>query len=41
MDALESGKKEVDLMPWSETLRIMKRMDMLRDSWGMKYPWEA
>lgn len=40
MDALEAGKQEVDIMPWEETLRITRRMDMLRKSWGMKYPWE-
>ncbi|MEM8886849.1 MAG: Gfo/Idh/MocA family oxidoreductase [Bacteroidota bacterium] len=41
MEALLAGKKETEWMPWSETRRIMKRMDSLRASWGMKYPWEA
>lgn len=40
MDALQNGKKKVDLMPPEETLRITKRMDMLRAAWGMQYPWE-
>lgn len=40
MDALQAEKQEVALMPWAETLRITQRMDMLRESWGMKYPWE-
>ncbi|MEM6802087.1 MAG: Gfo/Idh/MocA family oxidoreductase [Bacteroidota bacterium] len=41
MQALREKKQETAWMPWSESLRIMKRMDSLRASWGMKYPWES
>lgn len=40
MDCLREGKKESDVMPLSETLRIMEMMDRFREEWGVKYPWE-
>lgn len=38
--AIKNGKLECIEMPHSETLRIMRLMDKLRDSWGIKYPFE-
>ena len=38
--AIESGKKECDLMPHSETLKMIELMDSLRKDWDIKYPCE-
>jgi predicted dehydrogenase len=40
VDALENGKLECDAMPHKEIIRIMKMMDEIRASWGIKYPFE-
>lgn len=40
IDAIKEGKLECEQMPHSETLLIMERMDELRRSWGVKYPFE-
>ena len=34
--AISAGKKEPDEMPWSETLRVMRLMDIFRKVWGIK-----
>jgi hypothetical protein len=36
-ECIRKGKKESDIMPLKETLRIMKTMDALRTQWGLKY----
>ena len=38
--ALETGALECPEMPHCETLRMMRWMDALRHSWGMRYPFE-
>ena len=38
MDAIREGKTETPYMPHSETLRVMKIMDGLRSSWGVRFP---
>lgn len=38
--ALEEGKIECPEMPHSETLRVMKIMDAIRQQWKMKFPCE-
>lgn len=38
--AIAEGRIECPEMPHSETLRVMKIMDQIRESWGMKYPCE-
>lgn len=38
--ALAEGRTECPEMPHSEILRVMKIMDQIRESWGMKYPCE-
>ncbi len=40
MQCLNTGKLESKIMPLSETLEIMKTMDMLRSQWHLKYPGE-
>ncbi|MEL6676694.1 MAG: Gfo/Idh/MocA family oxidoreductase [Bacteroidota bacterium] len=40
MESLRQGRTEEPLMPWSESLRIMKKMDELRMNWGVRYPGE-
>lgn len=40
MKCLKEGKKESDIMPLDESLRIMQMMDRLRAEWGVKYPFE-
>ncbi len=37
---IEEGKSECPSMPHAETLKMMRVMDELRASWGMKYPEE-
>ena len=39
-DAIILGKTYCEEMPHSETLRIMKLMDMLRNAWKIKFPME-
>ena len=41
IDALDRGDIESPLMPHSETVRMMKIMDSLRESWGVKFPSET
>ncbi|MCI8300814.1 MAG: Gfo/Idh/MocA family oxidoreductase [Lachnospiraceae bacterium] len=38
--AIEEGKVECPQMPHSETLRVMKLMDHIREQWGMVFPCE-
>ena len=38
--AVENGKYECPQMPHTETLRIMKLMDQIREMWGMTFPCE-
>lgn len=40
MDALKNGKPECPDMPHSETIELMRQMDMLRKKWGIVYPFE-
>lgn len=40
IEAIKEGKLECEQMPHSETLLIMERMDELRRSWNVKYPFE-
>lgn len=40
MEAIENGWTESPCMPHSETLRIMRQMDGLRNDWGLIYPFE-
>lgn len=40
MEAISQGKSECPQMPHAETLRVMKLMDQIRESWGMKFPCE-
>jgi predicted dehydrogenase len=37
---LREGRAESDIMPLEETLAIMRTMDRIRESWGLKYPME-
>ncbi|WEV72761.1 Gfo/Idh/MocA family oxidoreductase [Bifidobacterium sp. ESL0790] len=39
-NAILDGKTECTEMPHSDTLRIMKLMDQIRNIWGLKYPFE-
>ena len=38
IDAIREGRNETQYMPHSETLRVMKIMDSLRNSWGVRFP---
>lgn len=40
MQAIHNGEVECAQMPHSEIIRIMKCMDELRATWGVKYPFE-
>lgn len=40
LHALETGALECPEMPHSQTLHMMRQMDALRESWGMKYPFD-
>ncbi len=40
LEALKSGRIECPEMPHQETLRMMRLMDQLRYSWGIRYPFE-
>lgn len=40
MRAIREGKTECEEMPHSETLRVMKLLDQIREKWGMRYPCE-
>ncbi len=35
------GRKQSDIIPWVDTLEIMKIMDGLRSDWGLIYPSEV
>lgn len=39
-NCLRAGKNESDILPWAETLSVMKTLDTLRAQWGLKYPME-
>ena len=38
--AIEAGEIECPEMPHSETLRVMRLMDQIREQWGFKLPCE-
>ena len=38
--AIEEGMLECPEMPHSEILRVMRLMDQVRETWGMKLPCE-
>ncbi|RME51029.1 MAG: gfo/Idh/MocA family oxidoreductase [Caldilineae bacterium] len=40
MACLREGRQESDVMPWSDTLAIMRLLDQLRAEWGLRYPME-
>lgn len=40
LSAIESGQPECWEMPHEETIRVMKLMDGIRESWGLQYPCE-
>jgi hypothetical protein len=37
---MRSGKVQSDVMPWEESLTVLRAMDKLRESWGLRYPME-
>ncbi len=41
LKALEEGRLECEEMPHAESLRVMEIMDSLRESWGIRYPFET
>jgi predicted dehydrogenase len=40
MRCLEAGKTESDVMPLDETISVMRTMDRIRATWGLRYPGE-
>jgi len=40
MRAIRAGKLECEEMPHSETIKVMKIMDQIRQGYGIKYPFE-
>lgn len=40
IDAINEGRIECPEMPHSETIRMMRLMDMIRKVWGIKFPFE-
>lgn len=40
IEAIRDGRIESPYMPHAETLRIMRLMDGLRKTWGVRYPWD-
>ena len=40
IEAIEKGEIETPEMPHEETLRMMRQMDALRESWGVTFPFE-
>ena len=40
MACIATGKMESEIMPHTETIEIMRIMDVLRGQWGVKYPGE-
>jgi dihydrodiol dehydrogenase / D-xylose 1-dehydrogenase (NADP) len=40
MDLIRGGETESPVMPWDESLAIMRTMDELRRQWGLRYPQE-
>ncbi|MFP4697956.1 MAG: Gfo/Idh/MocA family protein [Eubacteriales bacterium] len=41
MDCINKGKLESEIMPLSESIKIMRIMDGIRKEWGFRYPNEA
>ncbi len=39
--AIEEGRTECPQMPHSESLRVMRLLDQIRDIWGMEFPCES
>jgi predicted dehydrogenase len=39
--AIEKGELECPQMPHAEIIRVMKTMDSIRKTWGLKYPFET
>ncbi|MFO7171027.1 MAG: Gfo/Idh/MocA family oxidoreductase [Chloroflexota bacterium] len=40
MRCLREGRTESDILPLDETLAIMRTLDRIRESWGLRYPME-
>lgn len=40
-DCLRRGRQESDLMPWEESLSVLKTLDRIRRQWKFKYPDES
>ncbi|MEQ8768258.1 MAG: Gfo/Idh/MocA family oxidoreductase [Planctomycetota bacterium] len=40
MDCVRAGKRESDIMSWSETIAVQKTLDTIRAQWGLRYPGE-
>jgi predicted dehydrogenase len=40
MRCLEAGNTESDVMPLDETISVMRTMDRIRATWGLRYPGE-
>jgi predicted dehydrogenase len=38
---IAAGKKQNEIMPWSESLRTLRLMDMIRRENGLRYPQDA
>jgi predicted dehydrogenase len=40
MDCLREHRQQSAVMPWDETLSVMRTMDRVRAQWGLRYPME-
>jgi dihydrodiol dehydrogenase / D-xylose 1-dehydrogenase (NADP) len=40
MDLVRAGRRDSEIMPLEETLRILRTMDEIRRQWGLRYPSE-
>jgi predicted dehydrogenase len=40
MDCLRERRQQSAVMPWDETLSVMRTMDRVRAQWGLRYPME-
>jgi predicted dehydrogenase len=40
MEGVRAGRQQSDVMPWEETLSVMRTMDRVRAQWGLRYPME-
>jgi hypothetical protein len=39
-NCLRRGALESEVMPWAETLAVMRTLDRIRAGWGLRYPCE-